>query len=406
MPPPVEKRGRIPAVRTTTPRGRIASCTGTWASSDNAGSRPTDPMNVPSTSPHPPAPAAARPEPDAPRPTPPTGIESSADLLRRTLPLMSRHAAGYAPDSYALWYEYVRGGNPALRADLDALVNACERLSHQLTFELHQKHLSDRTEESTRKAGAGMLELMHTVRSSVEAASSDATEFDAQLAAFGEGIASAGSAEDMRQHVDTMRGDVDRMNRSLSALNDRLEASHREVARLQNELKRARDEASLDPLSGILNRRGFDAEIRRICAAAARDGSPFSVVMLDIDHFKRVNDTYGHPFGDQVIRSVGQVLSQLTQRKDVAARYGGEEFALLLPETAADGASDVAERLRSAIARGRIMRGSGKPVGNVTVSAGVAQYVRGEDPMSLVARADRALYASKQGGRNRVTVDR
>ncbi|MCZ8101364.1 MAG: GGDEF domain-containing protein, partial [Burkholderiales bacterium] len=259
----------------------------------------------------------------------------------------------------------------------------------------------------TRRAGAGLLELMHTVRSSVEAASSKATEFDAQLAAFGEGIASAGSAEDMREHVDTMRGDVDRMNRSLSTLNDRLEASHREVGRLQTELKRARDEASHDPLSGILNRRGFDAEIRRICAAAAQDDSPFSVVMIDIDHFKRVNDSYGHPFGDQVIRAVGQVLSQLTQRKDVAARYGGEEFALLLPDTAADGARDVAERLRSAIARGHIKRGNGgEPVGNITISAGVAQFVRGEDPMSLIARADRALYVSKQSGRNRVTVDR
>ena len=129
--------------------------------------------------------------------------------------------------------------------------------------------------------------------------------------------------------------------------------------------------------------------------------------MIDIDHFKRVNDSYGHPFGDQVIRAVGQVLSQLTQRKDVAARYGGEEFALLLPDTAADGARDVAERLRSAIARGHIKRGNGgEPVGNITISAGVAQFVRGEDPMSLIARADRALYVSKQSGRNRVTVDR
>lgn len=362
---------------------------------------------TPAARPAPPRPAAgpgAAPATGA-SPQAPTSLDGSADLLRRTLPLMSRHAAGYAPDSYALWYEYVRGGNPALRAELDALVNACERLSHELTFELHQKHLSDRNEDSVRKAGAGLLELMHTMRTSVETASSEATEFDAQLAAFGEGIAAAESPEDMRQHVDTMRSDVDRMNRSLSTLTSRLESSHQEVSRLQNELKRAREEASLDPLSGILNRRGFDMELARLCRAASEQGLAFSLVMVDIDFFKKINDTYGHPFGDQVIRAVGQALSQLTQRKDVAARYGGEEFALLLPETPAAGARDVADRVRAAIARGAIKRGGNEPVGNITISAGVAQYVRGEDPLSLIARADRALYASKQGGRNRVTVD-
>ncbi|MFM1990837.1 MAG: hypothetical protein RJA99_3794 [Pseudomonadota bacterium] len=359
------------------------------------------PSTATASRPVPAASAAHAPQP-ADRAAPPDG---SADLLRRTLPLMSRHAAGYAPDSYALWYEYVRGGNPALRAEIDALVTACERLSHEITFELHQKHVADRNEESVRKAGAGLLELMNAMRSSVEAASSDATEFDAQLAAFGEGISAASSAEDMRHHVHTMRGDVGRMNRSLATLNSRLEASHQEVSRLQNELKRAREEAQLDPLSGIMNRRGFDSELFRLCRTASEQGSAFSLVMVDIDFFKKINDTYGHPFGDQVIRAVGQALSQLTQRKDIAARYGGEEFALLLPETPLAGAREVADRVRAAIARGAIRRGGSDPVGNITISAGVAQYVAGEDPHSLVARADRALYASKQGGRNRVSVD-
>jgi diguanylate cyclase len=331
--------------------------------------------------------------------------DGSAELLRRALPLMSRYAAGYAPDSYALWYEYVRGGNPALRADLDALVGGCARLSQALTFELHQKHLSDRNDESVRKASAGLLELMTTVQSTVQTASFDASEFDAQLAAFGEGIAAAESPEDLRQHVDAVRGNVDRMNRSLGTLTTRLEVSHQEVSRLQSDLKRAREEALLDPLTGILNRRGFDTELTRLCHAAAEQGLAFSLIMMDIDFFKRINDSYGHPFGDQVIRAIGQALSQLTQRKDAAARYGGEEFALLLPETPLAGAREVAERVRATIARGSIRSADGELVDNITLSAGVAQHLRGEHPDSLIARADRALYASKRAGRNRVTVD-
>jgi diguanylate cyclase len=366
---------------------------------------PAPPRTLPAQSATPNAPGADAAGAAAATPAPAAPLDGSAELLRRTLPLMSRHAAGYGPDSYALWYEYVRGGNPELRAELDQLVETCERLSQQLTFELHQKHLSDRSDASVRKAGAGLLELMHTMRSSVEAASSEATEFDAQLAAFGEGIAAAESPEDLRKRVDTMRSDVDRMNRSLSTLTIRLETSHQEVSQLQGELKRAREEASLDPLSGILNRRGFDVELNRLCRAAAEQGTELSLVMIDIDFFKKINDRYGHPFGDLVIRAVGQALSQLTQRKDVAARYGGEEFALLLPETPATGAREVADRVRAVIARGVIKRGDGEPVGAVTISAGIAQYMRGEDPLSLIARADRALYASKQGGRDRVTVD-
>jgi diguanylate cyclase len=349
-----------------------------------------------------PPPAAAR----AARTTAARPADPSTEVLKRALPLMSRHAAGYSPDSYALWYEYVRGGNAALRDEVDALVRSCERLTSETTFELHQKHIADRTEDSIRKASAGLLEMVHTMRSSVEAASSGATDFDARLAAFGEGISSGASPADITRHVATMRDDVGRMNRSLSTLNTQLEASQQEVAKLQSDLKRAREEASLDQLSGIMNRRGFDHELERMCREATRAGTTLSLVMIDIDHFKRVNDTYGHPFGDQVIREVGQALSSLTQRRDVAARYGGEEFVLLLPETPLIGAHNVAERIRAAIARGNIKRGDGEaPIGNITISAGVAQLASGEDPTSLLVRADRALYASKQGGRNRVTGD-
>ena len=332
--------------------------------------------------------------------------DGSAEVLRRALPLMSRHAAGFSPESYAVWYEYVRGNNIALRTEVDTLVRGGERLTHEVTFDLHQRHLIERSENAVREAGDSLIDVMHSVRTSVEAASSDANDFDAQLAAFGEGIAAANSADAVRQQVTAMREDVTRMNRSMSTLTSQLESSRATVARLEKELQRVRDEACLDPLAGIVNRRGFDIELARMCREATAANTTLCVVMIDIDFFKNINDTWGHPFGDQVIQEVGIALREQTHRKDVAARYGGEEFALLLPETPLAGAREVAERIRDTIERARLRDGGGDSLrtAKVTISAGVARYVPGENSTSLLARVDRALYASKWSGRNRVTV--
>jgi diguanylate cyclase len=126
--------------------------------------------------------------------------------------------------------------------------------------------------------------------------------------------------------------------------------------------------------------------------------------MLDIDHFKKCNDTYGHLFGDKVIRRVAQVITKNVKGQDLPARIGGEEFAILLPDTPVAGALALAERIRMAVERGRIKRGDGaEAVGNITISLGVAEYAPGETLEAFILRADQALYASKAGGRNRVT---
>ncbi len=127
--------------------------------------------------------------------------------------------------------------------------------------------------------------------------------------------------------------------------------------------------------------------------------------MVDIDFFKRVNDTYGHVVGDHVIRFIGASLNKQTKGKDTAARFGGEEFAVLLPETTMDGAHSVAENIRKSIEKAKLVnKANDQPIGQVTVSIGVARYRTNESIESFVSRADEALYKSKQEGRNRVTL--
>ena len=173
-----------------------------------------------------------------------------------------------------------------------------------------------------------------------------------------------------------------------------LEAANRELAQLAGE----------DPLTGVGNRRSFDQQLAMVWADCRRRREPLALVMVDVDHFKLYNDTYGHPAGDACLRSVVEVLRTALHRpSDGVYRYGGEEFALLLANTDARGARYCAERLRALMAD----RSLPHPLGIVTLSVGVASALPASDGSDdgekrLLDAADAALYLAKQGGRDRV----
>lgn len=163
-------------------------------------------------------------------------------------------------------------------------------------------------------------------------------------------------------------------------------------------LARLQRQSLTDGLTGLPNRRAFDIELTRRLAEARRSGRPIGLCLIDIDHFKSFNDTYGHRAGDDALAAVAEVLRQSCRLADIPARYGGEEMALILPDTPLDGAADVAERLRLAIAARPI------PHRRVTVSIGVAGSTGEHSPERLIETADRALYDAKDSGRDRVAV--
>jgi diguanylate cyclase (GGDEF)-like protein len=159
--------------------------------------------------------------------------------------------------------------------------------------------------------------------------------------------------------------------------------------------------ATIDPLTGLYNRGYFEGLLRQMVLEAERFGGTSSLVMLDLDHFKRMNDTHGHPAGDAVLRGVAEQLARRVRAVDSCARYGGEELALLLPRTDLEGAAELAERLREAVAGHRVTW-EGKQL-EITISCGVAAFPRcARSATELLAAADRALYAAKSAGRNRV----
>jgi len=185
------------------------------------------------------------------------------------------------------------------------------------------------------------------------------------------------------------------LNLALRDVNDELVDEQR---RLNIEGQRLRHDAQHDVLTGVANRRAFDMRLAEATRRAA-SGTPFALVMIDVDHFKRVNDRYGHPVGDAVLRWLGSTLQAAARQDDLVARFGGEEFVALLAGSRAAGAAAWAERVRVQVAVGPAPVPSG-----VTISAGVAAWLPGDGVVDGIGRADAALYAAKAAGRDRVVV--
>jgi two-component system cell cycle response regulator len=176
--------------------------------------------------------------------------------------------------------------------------------------------------------------------------------------------------------------------------------------RIQKALEHARTRrlASTDGLTGVYNQRTFQERLSQEIARADRYSRPLSVLMIDVDHFKVYNDTYGHPQGDIVLQDLARLLQEMSRTSDTVARYGGEEFAIILPETDSVGAQKISQRLCEQVERYPFPGQELMPGGTLTISIGVATYASASSKEALLQAADTALYTAKREGRNRVCV--
>ncbi len=198
------------------------------------------------------------------------------------------------------------------------------------------------------------------------------------------------------ERMRVMQAELVSQNEELHALRDKLEQEKHALAEANVRLKSL---VTVDGLTGIKNHRAFQEQLEAEWNVATRYGTPVALIMLDIDDFKQYNDTYGHPAGDDVLKTAGQLLEQLARAEDCVARYGGEEFIIIMPQTDADGAVTLAERYREAFEQWSWRHRC------VTASIGVAAaYATECSAQELLNQADRALYRAKLAGRNRVCV--
>lgn len=333
----------------------------------------------------------------------PTTPETTAEFVRLALPLMTRHGIPVTPRNYAVWYEYVAGSNAALKEEIDRRLAGGEAFSEAANDELFQQFVSECDVAAFQRIRAEMRQLLREVGTSLLSAGHDADRFGSQLNGALAEVERSSSVDEIRVLLKTVVDEARAMRESTHAMKSHFDAKTREIQTLQQELDRARKRALTDTLTGLANREALYDAIDGAMRDASEHGSGLCLLLVDIDHFKRVNDTHGHLVGDRVIRFVATTLKRLVKGKDTAARFGGEEFAVVLPDTPASGAMALAENIRRAVADARLVRSDTRePLSQITVSVGVGSYRHGEEVNALFDRTDQALYAAKSGGRNRV----
>jgi diguanylate cyclase len=328
---------------------------------------------------------------------------SNSDVLRRVLKLMTAHAEDYRPLTYAVWYEFVLQGDRQLCERLEQVVAGGIRLGSAETEELHARYLVARRQQVVNQAHATILQALETMSSAIGDAHQNTGRFAGQLRDFSAGAQQPVEPQIFKQSVLRISQQARQSSEELARVQARLEESEAQVKRMSEDLEQIRSEVYIDALSGLFNRRRFDSALDTLVMHALSEHEPLSLLLIDIDHFKEVNDVHGHVFGDQVIRSVSQAIKASVKGRDVPSRYGGDEFAVLLPETAGPGATTVAEYIRRVIERRRISDFAGEidPVA-VTISVGLATLSPSDTVHDLLRRADKALYQAKKNGRNQV----
>lgn len=332
-------------------------------------------------------------------------LQKSIEYAKSSLLRMEFLGLPPTPNNYALLYAYTSGRLPEIKSIIDEAVRKGGLSTEQAKF-IFEKHMGMGKEKKVLEDNVKALnEELARVMQIIAEANSGNTQFTQSLDSFSGHLNKPLSVDEFRAAVSKVAQETKAIAVQNAKLQEKLQESSQQMVAMKEDLSKAQKESVTDGLTGVGNRKYFVAELKRLVFEADEQRSPLSLLMIDIDFFKKFNDTHGHLVGDQVLKLVSRTLTENLKGKDVVARYGGEEFVIILPQTKMADANRVGEALRNSVAQKKIIRrDNNQSLGGVTVSIGVTQYHTGEQLSEFVRRADAGLYLAKGAGRNRVVM--
>ena len=331
-----------------------------------------------------------------------------AEFAKAALGFLETHTIVATPENYAVAYHYATGENAELKREIDNAIQhnvpfsreTCSYLYNKFVLpplNPHQKNVDEATDNAQK-----MLAEMLQVASGL---TGETKNYNKNLDVYMHQIGKHLEHADVKAIFKDLVASTATFKEKSETIGQKLEESTKEIETLRKNLEQVTNASQRDFLTGVYNRKTFEQLFDEQIFITKQQKSDLCLLMLDIDHFKRFNDKFGHLLGDEVLKTVAHSLTNTLKGRDVVARFGGEEFIILLPETPMDSAVRVADMIRSNIASKELkQRNTGENYGTITVSIGVSRLRLDSDTLpTLIKRADEALYRSKRDGRNRVS---
>ncbi len=330
-------------------------------------------------------------------------VEYAATVSGRAMQSMSQLSVPATPSNYTVWFHYMLGTSPGLRKTIDVLLGNKRKFDAAINNELYSTFVGSQPGSLPSDAPKKINGIIANATAFLETA---IASNKMQIATLDEVAAEVRENCDPRTIVQTLIAELTKANSRASALELNFVETSNQLEKVRNSLAEVELQSKTDALTGLANRRSLDDFFRISMINAMETGASLCAFMIDVDHFKKFNDTHGHLIGDQVLRLVAKVLQDSIREGDHAARYGGEELAAVLPGAELTVCHEVAERVRRRISEAKLKRRTtGQEIGSVTVSIGVAKFRPGESAEALLERCDRGLYQAKSAGRDRVVTE-